>query len=180
LNGAGFDDRSKLSKANTIQLTKAQGLAMRKSLPRETDSRYPIPYVNPPTELRVAVHEARQTIVLLCERAGATIFPAMEFGEDVDAAILRILIRHRKEELDSGCPPEAFIYVKLSAHLGMDAYPVRRRIERLRARLRVAMARNWPGAVFRSDMIVETGRGRGGYRLAPSVRFVALEHLIDS
>ena len=174
---AGLNDRRKVCKGTRLQLSKAP--TMRKSL--QSEMMYPIPYINPPTELRVAVHEARRRIVLRCERAGTIVFPAMEFGNDVDFELVLMLIRHRRGELGEGCPPEAFSYVNdLSARIGIQKHAVNRRIERLRDHLQEAIAENWPGAVFRFDMLIETNPGRGGYRLAPSVRPVAWERLIAS
>jgi hypothetical protein len=154
---------------------------MRVHRPLTQNQRYPIPYINPPTELRVALGiSAKGRILLCCVRGSDVVFPTIEFGTPAGCDTLRCLMDQRQTDLERRSPPECYDYVSVKAFLqklNIDGPILRQRVLRLKEDLFAAVGIGWVDAVVRSDMLIENRRGRG-YRLAPSVRVVSAESLL--
>jgi len=145
------------------------------------DQQYPIPYINPPTELRLALRQEKKSVLLSCVRGNDVVFPTIEFGSPADFEILSLLVKYRQSDLAQGHPPENFEYLSAKnffKELAVDGDALRRRIERLRKNIAAAVEVGWVDAVARWDMLIENRRGRG-YRLAPNVRIVAAACLLS-
>jgi hypothetical protein len=136
---------------------------------------YPIPYVNPPREIRIEFRGKRIYISCVDSLSGTEYFPPIWLESSIAFETIGFLVKEREREIRERIAPEAFSYISsgdLQKALSISDPNVRRRFFQIAIDLREAVEEGWPGATYRKDMLIENSHGKG-YRLAPSVRPVS-------